>query len=270
MFQEIVSINITTFNRANLLSRCLDSVLRQTYKNIEIIIVDDASTDMTHDVIKSYQAEHSNIKYFSHPLNKGNAAARNTAIKKSTGMYVAFMDDDDEWIDINKIAKQVKIFNQADKNLGIVCSGIIRHLEDGSEVIEKMSNIPNVQCRILKGGLIHNSTVLTKRSILNHLDGFNTEIPRGVDYEFFIRVITKHNFKVFFMQDITCKYFENSPNRMTDKRKTIEAISNNNFLQVFILKKYFKHYIKCPTALLNRLLVILKLQIKLLTLKIRP
>ena len=268
MYQDLVSINITTFNRANLLSRCLDSVLKQTYKNIEIIIVDDASSDKTGDVVKSYQAEHSNIKYFSHSLNQGNAEARNTAFKKCKGTYVAFMDDDDEWIDDDKISKQVKIFNQADKNLGIVCSGIIRHLEDGSEVTENMLEISNVQSRILKGGWIHNSTVLTKRSILNDLNGFNTEIPRGVDYEFFIRVIAKYNFKVFFMQDITCKYYENSPNRMTDKRNTIEAISTANFVQVFILKKYFKYYIKSPSALLNRLLVILKIKIKLLILRI--
>ena len=92
---KLVSVNITTFNRAHLLPRCLDSILTQSYKNLEIIIVDDCSTDYTEEVVKKYQAKDSRIKYFKHEKNMGNAHARNTALKNCSGFYVAFMDDDD-------------------------------------------------------------------------------------------------------------------------------------------------------------------------------
>ncbi len=265
MKSDLVSVNITTFNRAHLLSRCLNSVLNQSYKNIEIIIVDDASTDHTEDIVKKFQLKYDQIFYFKHKKNKGNAKARNTALKKCNGIYVAFLDDDDEWIDENKIKKQVEIFQRNNDNkLGIVCSGIIRHTHDGSQLEEK-PNIPkNLKSRVLKGGLIHNSTVLTKKSILNELNGFNIEIPRGIDYEFFIRLVVLHNYKVFFIDELTCKYYEDSPNRMTDFGHSVKWLKNTRDLQFYIFKKYLKFYLMYPSSTIDRLIVTIKLQLKII------
>ena len=108
MYEDLISINITTYNRSHLLARCLDSVISQTYKNIEIVIVDDYSTDDTANVVDQYIARDPRIKYIRHKRNLGNAFSRNTAINNGTGKYVAFMDDDDVWIDSDKLVKQVK------------------------------------------------------------------------------------------------------------------------------------------------------------------
>lgn len=266
MLGKLVSINITTYNRAHLLSRCLDSIIKQTYKNIEIVIVDDCSTDSTENLVKAYQEKYNFIKYFKHERNKGNAFSRNTAIKKCNGYYVAFMDDDDEWIDIDKIAKQLAIFESSDENLGIVCTGILRRQADGYESIEKAIKPKNLKSRILMGGLIHNSTVLTKKNLLLELQGFNLDLPRGIDYEFFIRTVLKHNYNVYFLPDITTKYYEDSPNRMTKKDDNYKAVKNNMFLQCYILKRYAKHYIVSPKSFINRLSKIFKLQLKLVIL----
>lgn len=249
---KLVSINVTTFNRALLLSRCLDSILRQNYANIEVIIVDDCSSDNTIEVVKKYQKKDNRIKYFRHASNNGNAFARNTALEKSLGFYVAFLDDDDEWIDDNKITKQVEIFEKSeDKKLGIVCSGIVRVKKNGKEIIEVVKIPKDIKYQILKGGFINNSTVLTKKSIMNEVGGFDVKNYRGIDSEFFRRMIVIYNYNVFFMKEITCRYFESSINRMSDTNSTESYLAQINS-QYYNIKKYLKFLILRPGALFVR------------------
>jgi glycosyltransferase involved in cell wall biosynthesis len=95
--QPLVSVIIPTYNREKLLKRAIDSVLNQTYKNIEIIVVDDDSTDNTYEVLRDY-IERSKVKYIKHENNRGAQAARNTCIKAARGNWIAFLDSDDEWL----------------------------------------------------------------------------------------------------------------------------------------------------------------------------
>lgn len=99
-----VSIVIPTYNRARFLGRLVRSVLNQTYKNFEVIVADDASTDDTAEIIKTFKDDR--IRYIRHESNAGAAAARNTGIKASRGEYVAFQDSDDEWLP-EKLEKQM-------------------------------------------------------------------------------------------------------------------------------------------------------------------
>ncbi len=108
--------------------------------------------------------------------------------------------------------------------------------------------------------------MLTKKNILLELGGFNLDLPRGIDYEFFIRTVLKHNYNVYFLPDITTKYYEDSSNRMTKKDDNYKTVKNNIFLQRYILKTYAKHYIFRPQSLINRLSIIFKLQLKLVIL----
>ncbi|MEO0331699.1 MAG: glycosyltransferase, partial [Bacteroidota bacterium] len=203
--EPLVSVNITTYNRANFLGRCLDSVLSQSYKNIEVIIVDDASSDNTSEVAEQYRRKDSRVKYFRHERNQGNAYARNTALKNCQGTFVAFMDDDDEWVDTDKLIKQVKIFSDnTDSKLGIVCSGVKVIDAKDNEELKEAKMPPNLISTLLKGnGVIHNSTVMTRRNIMTKVGGFDTKMPRGIDSEFFRTVVVKYGYKVHFMSDIT-------------------------------------------------------------------
>lgn len=102
-----VSVNIPTYNRAHLIRYALDSVLRQGYPNIEVVVLDDGSTDGTAAVVAEYGDR---VRYFHRP-NGGLGAARNAAMDKSTGDYIAFLDSDDEWFDF-KLALQMAVLER--------------------------------------------------------------------------------------------------------------------------------------------------------------
>jgi glycosyltransferase involved in cell wall biosynthesis len=118
-----VSVIIPTYNRAGLLKRAIQSVLNQIYQDFEIIIVDDASTDNTENVIESFK-EH-RIRYIKHESNKGAAVARNTGIKFANENYIAFQDSDDEWLP-EKLEKQMEIIEHASPRVGVVYTGYRR------------------------------------------------------------------------------------------------------------------------------------------------
>jgi len=103
----LVSVIIPTYNYACFLSEAVESVLKQSYKNWECIIVDDGSTDDTKNVVDLFTAKDKRIKYVCHKKNRGLASARNTGIKESSGKYIQFLDADD-WLDQNKIRFQLR------------------------------------------------------------------------------------------------------------------------------------------------------------------
>lgn len=110
MFEEKVSIIITTYNRSKNLKNAIESVLKQSYKNIEIVVVDDNDISslerkLTETVMEGFKS-FSNIKYIKHEKNSGGSVARNTGINNSSGNYISFLDDDDEYYPI-KIENEV-------------------------------------------------------------------------------------------------------------------------------------------------------------------
>jgi glycosyltransferase involved in cell wall biosynthesis len=265
---KLVSINITTYNRAHLLSKCLDSVLNQSYKNMEIIIIDDCSSDNTTDLVKEYQQKYNQIKYFRHEENKGNAHARNTALENSTGYYIAFMDDDDEWIDDNKIKKQVEIFeNTENERLGIVCSSV-RLFSDKKNYKDIVIQKPcDLTVMILKGnGYIYSPTVMTKRNLMIEVGGFDTNLPRGVDSDFYRNCIVKYGYDVYFMEGVTTGVHEYGDDRMTlqNTKKSLTKTINAN---IYLLKKYFRYYLVNLNPLMARVKNILVAQLTLRRMK---
>ena len=90
-----LSIVIPVYNTAVYLKECLDSIINQTYSNIEIICVDDCSPDNSAEIIKEYAAKDNRIKYIKHSENKKQGAARNTGIDAASGKYITFIDSDD-------------------------------------------------------------------------------------------------------------------------------------------------------------------------------
>lgn len=252
--KPLVSVNITTYNRAELLPRCLNSVLVQDYSNLEIIVVDDCSTDNTKEVIRNFIKLDDRVNYYSHDRNKGNAFARNTALSKCTGEYIAFLDDDDEWIDKSKILKQVEIFRKSkDLSLAVVCTGIVRITDFGNECVEVAKPPRQLKQAFLSGGVIHNSTALVRGDIARKVNGFSVYVKRGIDSEFFRRLVIKGNYNVHFMSEITCKYYENSTVRLTKSSKIYHLISH-----IWNLFSYFKFYILYPKCLITRVIRIIK------------
>jgi len=118
--KPLVSVIITTYNRAYCLKKAITSAINQTYDNLEIIVLDDGSTDNTELVVK--KISDSRIVYIRHQKNKGIGAARNTGIKNSKGSFIAFLDSDDEYLP-EKIEKSLEVFKDSSFRTGMVVQG---------------------------------------------------------------------------------------------------------------------------------------------------
>src|SRR5574344_2461092 len=125
----MISIIICTYNRADLLPKAIASVLSQSYQDFELIIIDDASTDNTKDVIPNDDR----IKYYKNEVNLGISKSRNLGVSLSCGQYIAMLDSDDYWLDNNKLQKQLEVINQ-DSKIGLVGTGIILVDEQGNKI----------------------------------------------------------------------------------------------------------------------------------------
>ena len=107
-----ISVLIPSYNRADLLPRALESVWRQEFDDMEVLVVDDGSSDGTVTWLDGQSKKHSNLRYVVHNRNKGEAAARNTALREARGTYIAFLDSDDEWLP-GKLRAQMQYLDAA-------------------------------------------------------------------------------------------------------------------------------------------------------------
>lgn len=191
--KDLVSVVIPTHNREKLLCRALESALKQTYRNIEVIVVSDGSEDNTDDVMKTYMSQYDGLKYIAYSPARGGNYARNTGIKSAKGEYVAFLDDDDEWHE-DKIQKQIEMIVN-DPELGLICTAM-NSIDDASGRCSVFT--PNAQrdssVGILKSNLIGSTTtVLVRHELLDAVDYFDENLKAMQDYDLWIRLcqITK-------------------------------------------------------------------------------
>ena len=118
----LVSVIIPTYNRSNFLRMSISSVLKQSFRDFELIVVDDCSPDDTPQVINSINSH--KVNYIRHNANKGESESRNTGIKIAESKYIAFLDDDDEWLS-DKLSKQIEIIEQQNDDVGAVYGGFL-------------------------------------------------------------------------------------------------------------------------------------------------
>jgi glycosyltransferase involved in cell wall biosynthesis len=212
-------------------------VLNQTYRDFEIIVVDDGSTDNTDNIIKEFQKKDKRIKYIKHNKNKGGSAARNTGIKAARAEYVAFQDSDDEWLP-EKLEKQMKVFKSVLAEVGIVYTGFLR-VENGKKnyippswVIKKEGNIHS---ELLKGNFVTTQSIVIRKECFEKAGMFDEKLPRLQDWEFVIRISKYYNFKCI-NEPLLVSYY------------TSDSISANNdaLIKAFelILTKHSKDFNK--------------------------
>ena len=116
MIKDLVSVIIPVYKAERFIKHTINSVINQTYKNIEIILVDDCSPDKSADIILEMAKIYSQIKYFKLDVNSGAAVARNKGIEVSEGQYIAFLDSDDSWKH-SKIEKEIELLREKMANL---------------------------------------------------------------------------------------------------------------------------------------------------------
>ncbi len=190
----MVSAIVTTHNRRKLVKKAIDSVLSQTYKQIECIVVDDAGTDDTSVFLKEY-IEKGLIQYIYIPRekSKGGNHARNQGIKASKGEYIAFLDDDDEWLP-EKIEKQVNAMEN-DPEVGFVYCGIITEMnfEPKLRILEPIDEIRYKDGDLSKEVLIRiittTTTMMVRRCVIDQVGMFDEDLKYWQEYEFSIRIL---------------------------------------------------------------------------------
>ena len=178
-----MSVIIPTYNRASLLSQAIKSVLEQIYTDLELIVIDDASSDNTEETVHSFTDRR--LCYIKQK-HKGPSCARNEGIKSSCGEYIAFLDDDDLFLP-GKLSSQVtKVVENPSAGLvyGLYLSSA------GKESLFKTAGVcyQNLELKqLLLGPVFHWSTVMVQRSLLNDVGGFD-ETVCGEDWELTIRL----------------------------------------------------------------------------------
>lgn len=199
MIKSLVSVIIPTYGGTEFLSRCVDSVLSQTYKNIEIIVVDDNGLGSpkqkeTATIMERYKSM-SNVKYVCHEVNINGSAARNTGVKTSNGEYIALLDDDDVFLP-DKIKRQVELLSSLSLDYGAVYCSHETFL-DGSKVGEEHALMDG---KILYEYMLHkveiaSSSIMVRRNVWEELGGFDESFKRHQDWEFIIRLLNKYSIK---------------------------------------------------------------------------
>lgn len=186
-----VSVILPTYDRVNLMTRAIDSVLEQTYSDFELLVVDDASNDETQQVLDSYDDER--LTVLTHETNRGCARARQTAIGEASGTYLAFIDSDDYWYP-EKLTRQQAQLAETDAALCYVGKEIVDSRTD--EILARRSTVEpptNALGVLLKHDYIGSPTgVVIRRDVYESVGGFDTSLPNRQDWELWIRVCRNH------------------------------------------------------------------------------
>jgi glycosyltransferase involved in cell wall biosynthesis len=181
----LVSIIIPTYNSEIYISEAIESSINQTYDNIEIIVVDDGSTDESYKILEKYIQNHENFKLYSQK-NKGACAARNLGIIKSNGEYIQFLDSDDI-LKLDKIEKQMSYVS--DLKTILFCNTINFYGNDITNIISKTIKPNRLNIfDLIRNHYVFTPTVLIPRAVFSQFGMFNEKLKRAQEHEFNLRL----------------------------------------------------------------------------------
>lgn len=227
-----VSVIIPVYNAAKYISECVDSAINQTYEDIEVIVVDDGSTDSSLDVVTSLYGNNDRVIIISQE-NRGGCAARNVGIEKAKGKYIQFLDADDK-LDENKIQSQMDLLKSFQYPTDIlVFSGWTilgmsiadmgenqkRVWHDYKNPIDILVDFIHYKC------CLPPSVYLTSMDLINKVGGWDESLKRNQDGEFFARIINVATALQF--SDMALTYYRSTPNSVS---KTISSTAAESWI----------------------------------------
>jgi len=226
--KPLVSVILTSYNRANYIKKAISSVLNQSYKNFELIIVNDSSTDNTLNIISSYKDPR--IRIINNEKNIGFVRSLNKAISFSKGQYIARIDDDDIWSGSRKLEKQIR-FLENNLDYVLVGSGKIIIGKDKMLFPEKDKDIRK---RIIIADLFVHSSVVFRKQAFDKVGGYDETCDYSQDWDLWLKLGRIGKFYNFQEYMVSCK--EGSHNRCS-KNLRYHLLLNNR-----IRKKYKNDY----------------------------
>lgn len=238
IINNLVSIIIPTYNNQNTICRAIDSCFNQTYQNIEILVIDDGSTDNTKEILKKYKNDLRFNYYYQE--NQERSTARNHGLDLAKGEYIQFLDSDDE-IYPTKIEKQVSFLNTHPEYFLVYCG--VEYKDDLEQIIHTLEPKIDgpIDDEILKRNFfVVHSPIFRKTNVR-----FDINMNRLEDWQFWIYIVKKK--KVAYIDEILCDIFiekqvskkyvinmiKGEISLYTKLRKKIHYFSKNNFLLLY-------------------------------------
>jgi glycosyltransferase involved in cell wall biosynthesis len=239
-----VSVIITTYNRLPKLKMALASVNAQLNADFEIIIVDDGSTDGTKEFLQSLSQP--NLKFHIKRYNRGLANSRNIGVEMATRKLVAFLDDDDIWLDPLKLNKQVKLFQPKCIN----CTSV----QINQKVVTP--KLPENWKRrlVYRNGFLHTSTIMLERHSIISIGGYDEFLTKGIDSDLFRRLVFLNNYGVHHIPEVTARYEANATDRITSNASNKKKL-RQYFERIYQLIKYRYLLFRHPFEYLKRIYV---------------
>lgn len=264
-----VSVIIPTYNRADLIVQAIDSVLAQNYQPIEIIVIDDGSTDDTQAAIRKYTEINSLI--FLRQCNQGQSVARNLGLDRASGDFVCFLDSDNAWLP-NKLSTQADCLSQHPE-IDVVYGDIRLINQNGDDLgpntITRYSGY--IWRELLTSNCVSMNTVMLRRKALPQQPVFDPTLRAGEDYDLWLRIATTSKFK-YLRQEMALYRIEGNRVSNNDDRafsanlKSIREFFSHNsdklssreqrriLATFFRQKSYFSFYNGNPRAGLIRII----------------
>lgn len=238
--EPLVSIITPMYNSEKYIGETIESVLNQTYKNWEMLIINDCSTDNGADIVKKYQKLDKRIKLFSNTTNKGVSYSRNYGIEISAGKYIAFLDSDDLWSN-TKLQKQVAFMEE--KNIILSYTSYDKINEDGGKrgtikVPDKLD-----YNELLKNCLIGLLTSMYRKDSLFKFRFINSKCE---DYIFWLNILKEIDY-AYGIEESLCTYRVIKGSRSSNKINIVKfhwnIYRNIEKLNVFLAAYYYIIYI---------------------------
>lgn len=201
-FTPLVSVIIPAYNAEVFITRTLQSVLNQTYKNLEVIVIDDGSSDRTSEIVKAIALQDSRLRLLQQP-NSGVAAARNLGIQMSQGEFIAPIDADDIWYPQN-LERQVRVLATADSSVGLVYSWSVDIdeedlLQGGFHVSELEGNV--YEALVYRNFIGNASAAMIRRACFEKVGGYDPKLKQQnaqgcEDWDIYLRIAKFYQFRV--------------------------------------------------------------------------
>jgi glycosyltransferase involved in cell wall biosynthesis len=248
MNKPLVTVHMCTYDRADFISKALESVQSQTYDNLEILVLDDNSSDNTAEIVRNYSQSDSRIKYHKNESNVGITTNRNRALSLSNGKYIAVLDSDDYWIDENKIEDQVK-FLESNPDFAVIGSYAKFVNEKDEEVFTYKPETKHdaiIKKILIKNQLVHSSVLIREEAFEKYPQQFSI----WEDYALWLEIGKK--WKIANLPITTTAHKKHSSNiSKTKKLKNTKTLDQ-------IIKNYKKDYPNYYLATFKNKLRILK------------
>jgi glycosyltransferase involved in cell wall biosynthesis len=250
----LVSVVVPAYGRPDYLDAAVESVADQTYGPIELVVVDDCSPDPIEPIVAAAETGAlDSVRVVRHEVNRGANAARNTGIEASTGEFVAFLDDDDNWRP-EKVEKQVRAFERGGDDVGFVYTGQENVTADGTTTNYRVPETRGWVTRDLFRGapLCPFSSVMVRRSVVDAAGLLDTRFPSWQDREWYLRISEECAFEVV-AEPLAVRRVD-SHGQISDNYEQKRDVSYPLFLEKHrpLARKYGKRHEKALVAAQSR------------------